>query len=234
MGPFALYTAVDTRRINSFDLHEVTKMPDRIGIKEQARALLSGRRNDAVLIYLVGTLVNIGAGALIPGLGALLVIPVQVGLGLAFLRIWRGQSAEINDIFLPFKQYQRNLAGLLWMGLWVALWSLLLVIPGIIKALSYSITPHILADYPEVKDTEALRLSMRMTRGRLGGIFLFYLSFIGWSLLSALTLGILEVLFVGPYRSIASAGLYEALKEDALKNGTLRAEELGISREAAV
>ena len=181
-------------------------MPDRIGIKEQARTLLNGRRNDAVLIYMVGTLVNIAAGAVIPGLGALLVIPVQVGLGMVFLRIWRGRGAEINDIFLPFKQYQRNLVGLLWMGLWVALWSLLFVIPGIIKALSYSMTPHILADYPEVKDTEALRLSMRMTRGRLGGIFLFYLSFIGWSLLSALTLGVLEVLFVGPYRSIVSEG----------------------------
>jgi len=207
-------------------------MLDRIGIKQQARKLLNQRRADAVLIYLVGTLVNVGAGVIIPGLGALLVIPVQIGMCLAFLRIWRERSAEINDVFIPFKDYGRNLVGLLWVGLWVTLWSLLFVIPGIIKALSYSMTPYILSDYPEVKETEAFRLSMRMTRDRLGDIFVFYLSFIGWSMLSALTFGILEVLFVGPYRGIAGAGLYEQLKKEALENGVIRPDELGTGRDA--
>ncbi len=208
-------------------------MLDRIGIKEQARSLLNQRRDDAILIYLIGTLVNIGAGAVIPGLGALLVIPVQAGMCLAFQRAWRGRSAEINDVFIPFKDYRRNLVGLLWPALWVFLWSLLLVIPGIIKAISYAMTPYILADYPQVKDKEALRLSMRMTRGRLYDIFVFYLSFIGWSILGALTLGILEILFVGPYRGIASAGLYESLKASALENGVITAQELGMRRDGS-
>jgi uncharacterized membrane protein len=208
-------------------------MPDRIAIKEQARKLLNERRADAILIYIVGTLVNVVAGAVIPGLGALLVIPIQVGMCLAFQRVWRGRNAEINDVFIPFKDYVRNLLGLLWVGLWFILWSLLFVIPGIIKGLSYSMTPYILADYPEVKDREAIRLSMRITRGRLGDILVFYLSFIGWCMLSALTFGILEVLFVGPYRGIAGAGLYEALKTDALERGVITAEELGMSRDAA-
>ncbi len=207
-------------------------MIDRIGIKQQARKLLNQRRADAVLIYLVGTLVNIGAGVILPGLGALLVIPVQIGMCLAFLRVWRERGAEINDVFIPFKDYVRNLTGLLWAGLWVALWSLLFVVPGIIKALSYSMTPYILSDYPEVKETEAIRLSMRMTRGRLGDILVFYLSFIGWSMLGALTFGILEVLFVGPYRGIAGAGLYEQLREEALENGVIQPDELGMSRDA--
>ncbi len=207
-------------------------MLDRIGIKQQARNLLNQRRADAVLIYLVGTLVNIGAGVIIPGLGALLVIPIQIGMCLAFLRVWRGRSAEINDVFIPFKDYGRNLIGLLWVGLWVALWSFLFVIPGIIKALSYSMTPYILSDCPEVKETEAIRLSMRMTKGHLSDIFMFHLSFIGWSMLSAFTVGILEVLFVGPYRGIAGAGLYEQLRKEALENGVVRPDELGTGRDA--
>lgn len=206
-------------------------MPDRIQIKEQAKKLLSQRRADAILIYLVGTLVNVGAGAILPGFGALLAIPVQAGMCLAFLRVWRGRNAEINDVFIPFRDYGRNLLGLLWVALWSALWSLLFIIPGIVKALSYSMTPYILADYPEVKDREAIRLSMRMTRGRLGDIFVFYLSFIGWALLGAVTFGIVEVLYSGPYRGIASAGLYESLKADALERGVITAAELGMSRD---
>jgi uncharacterized membrane protein len=65
-----------------------------------------------------------------------------------------------------------------------------------------------------------------MTNGYKGEIFVFYLSYIGWAILSGLTFGILEIVYVGPYRNIAFCGLYEALKANALRSGAVKENEL--------
>jgi uncharacterized membrane protein len=100
------------------------------------------------------------------------------------------------------------------------------VIPGIVKAFAYSMTPFILADSPNVRATDAIKLSMRMTQGHKGGIFVMCLSFLGWAILSALTCGILQILYVGPYVSTSFAGLYVDLKAKALSSGIIKPEEL--------
>lgn len=109
-----------------------------------------------------------------------------------------------------------------------------LCIPAFIKAFAYFCTPYILADCPNVTARNALKLSIRMTKGHKGKICVMGLSFIGWGLLTALTCGILGVFYTGPYMEAAFAGQYDELKRLALESGVIAPGELdGESAESA-
>jgi uncharacterized membrane protein len=161
-------------------------------------------------------------------IGALLLVPpLMVGYASFCLRIYRGQQGDIGDMLgVGFKDYGRSLGGILWMELFICLWTLLFIVPGIIKALAYFATPYILADTQRVSATDALKLSMRMTKGHKGKIFVMGLSFIGWMLLSGITCGLVGLLYAGPYMNTSFAGMYEELKAEALRTGAIRPEEL--------
>lgn len=96
--------------------------------------------------------------------------------------------------------------------LFIMLWSLLFIIPGIIKSYEYCMVPYILADYPDVTRQEAFAMSKEMMNGNKMNMFVMELSFIGWMILGALTMGILNVLFTNPYMEAARAEAYLALK----------------------
>ena len=89
----------------------------------------------------------------------------------------------------------------------------LLIVPGIIKAYSYAMTPYILVDRPELSVRDAIRLSGRMMSGRKLDLFCLHLSFIGWMLLCILTLGI-GILFLSPYMMTAQAAFYQDVRSD--------------------
>lgn len=156
----------------------------------------------------------------------LLVPPLVVGFAYFNLKVYRAQQTDLSDAFTGFSDFGRNVGGILWMWLFTFLWSLLFCIPGIIKGIAYSMTPYILADTRNVSATDALKLSMRMTYGYKGEIFVMMLSFIGWGILSAMTCGLLWIFYVGPYWNASFAGLYQELKANALAKGILRPEEL--------
>jgi len=105
------------------------------------------------------------------------------------------------------------------------------LVPAIIKGFSYFLTPYILADCPDVTAREALRLSRRMMDGHKKELFVMMLSFIGWMLLSVLTLGILYVAYVGPYMYTSCAGFYTEVRAKVLAEGTVAPEELAPSTE---
>ncbi|MDY3287315.1 MAG: DUF975 family protein [Eubacteriales bacterium] len=204
-------------------------MLERAEIKTRAKAVCSENRGIGIGGYVVFSLVVGAISGATFGLAALIIVPVlTVGYSYFVTRYYLGDAQpNIGDIFTKsFDNFGRKLGGMLWMELWVYLWSLLFLIPGIIKALAYSMTPYILANHPDVEATEALKLSMRMTDGHKGKIFVMGLSFIGWELLSALTCGILEIIYVGPYREAAMAGLFIELRDNALANGTISEAEL--------
>ena len=158
------------------------------------------------------------------------VIPMVVGYNAFVLRVYRGMPADINGMFRDgFSNYWRHVGGMLWMGLFAYLWTLLFVIPGIIKMFSYFLTPYILADCPNVTATDALKLSMRMTAGHKGRIFVLVLSFIGWGVLSLLTAGLLGIFYSTPYYNTSKAGLYDELKNEALAKGVVSPLELGMA-----
>ena len=113
--------------------------------------------------------------------------------------------------FAVFNHYGRWLGASLLVALFVFLWSLLLVIPGIVKAYSYAMTPYILHDNPEMGVSDSLRRSQQMMKGFKTKLFLLDLSFIGWLLLGFITFGI-GLLWVCPYMATARAKFYEELK----------------------
>jgi len=147
----------------------------------------------------------------------------------AFIKVYKREQTSVGDVAADLKVNPlRKIGGTFWLALWYMLWSLLFVIPGIIKFFSYYFTPNILADCPNVTARQALKISMRMTQGHKGKIFVFALSWIGWFLLSSLTLGILYIVYVGPYWYAADAGYYIELRDNAIEEGRITREELGM------
>lgn len=139
----------------------------------------------------------------------LLVTPLAYGLMYGFLRQQRGEEIEIGNLFSGFNL--RVWSTMILTVIYTFLWCLLLLIPGIIKNYSYSMTSFILADEPELSNNAAIEKSMEMMSGNKMRLFLLDLSFIGWALLSLLTFGI-GMLWVGAYMYQAHAAFYEELK----------------------
>jgi uncharacterized membrane protein len=182
-------------------------------IRALARSQLKGGWLEAVLIVLLYCVI-ISAASAVFGIGQLIVGgPLVLGLCAFFLNKARGQSAKIDNLFEGFKTFVSGLVLYLLYTLFICLWSLLFVIPGLIKALSYSMCFFIMRDNPGIGAMEAINLSRKMMNGYKMKLFLLYLSFIGWGLLACLTFGI-GFLWLLPYISLSEANFYEELKKN--------------------
>ena len=106
------------------------------------------------------------------------------------------------------------------MYLFTFLWTLLFIIPGIIKAFSYAMSPYILEENPELSANEAIDRSRAMMKGHKFDLFWLYLSFIGWGFLCIFTLGI-GLLWLMPYMQTAEAAFYEDVKAEYELTGGL-------------
>jgi uncharacterized membrane protein len=120
-----------------------------------------------------------------------------------------------NTFKIAFKRWLRNAWGMLLMGIKVALWTFVFIIPGFVKAFAYALTPYLLVDCPELSTLQCIKLSNRMMKGHKFDLFYLFLSFIGWGLLGILTLGI-GYLWLTPYMSTAMASFYEDVKAQYL------------------
>ena len=184
--------------------------------RESAWAQLTGNWKPAVLFALVYILI-IGAmeGAkALSFLSIFILSPLAYGYYVTFLGFKRtGEEVKIKSLFDGFKDYKRVLLTTLLQNIYIVLWTLLLIVPGIIKSISYSQTFFVLKDNPELKNNAAIERSMAMMEGHKMEYFCLTLSFIGWILLSILTLGI-GLLWVSPYMATAMAHFYEYVKED--------------------
>jgi integral membrane protein len=146
----------------------------------------------------------------------ILLLPLMWGFYTMYLDHIRGEKVGLGNLFQGYSKewFSKSLLTLLLMYVYILLWTLLLIIPGIIKALSYAMTPYVLKDNPNMKSNEAIEESMRLMSGHKAELFLLSLSFIGWALLSLLTLGI-GFLWLIPYMQTACAYFYEDLKKEA-------------------
>lgn len=166
------------------------------------------------------------------GVGAILLAgPLAIGLNHFYIHLIYSQETPTTGD--PFTQaisgYGRKLGGYWWQLLFQFLWMLIPVagiVVGIVKMYAYAMTPYILSDCTNVKAKDALKLSMRIMKGKKWKLFVFQLSFIGWTLLNVLTLGILGIFFVSPYMNSAMACWYLEAREDALRNGIITLEQL--------
>ena len=116
-------------------------------------------------------------------------------------------------LFSRFDRFTTGFCQKFLRGLYVLLWSLLLIVPGVMAAYSYAMTPYILAENPDMGATEAIATSKEMMAGHRWELFCLDFSFIGWSILAALTLN-LGNLALNPYKSAARAAFYRRLGEN--------------------
>jgi uncharacterized membrane protein len=142
-----------------------------------------------------------------------LLYPLSLGYSVAHKELLQNGDAAItrNTVRLAFSDYVRNAVSILLVYLYTILWTLLFIVPGIIKGLAYSLTPFIVKDNPQLLPNEAINLSIKMMKGHKFDLFYLYLSFIGWILLAMLTLGI-GLLWVIPYMQTAMAAFYLDVK----------------------
>ena len=183
---------------------------NRTELKNRAKQALAGNWGTAIIVMIIFMLLSSLLSS--TGIGSLAVGLLNVGYFACFLSIMRTKSASIEGCVSAITENigTKFVATLLVM-LYTFLWSLLFVIPGIIKSYSYAMTPYILIDRPELSATDAVKESEKMMNGHKMDLFILDLSFIGWILLSMLTCGIL-LLYVEPYMQAARAAFYLELK----------------------
>lgn len=183
-------------------------------LRADARVALQGKWPMAAVAALIYSVVLGGLSA-IPVIGGLCSIfvglPVAYGFVIVMLGVLKGKDIDFGVLFEGFQDYGRIFVTKLLQMVYTILWSLLLVIPGIIKGYSYAMTDYILKEDPEMKNNAAIEKSMAMMEGNKMKLFLLDLSFIGWAILSLITFGI-GFFFLQPYMQVARAAFYEDLK----------------------
>jgi len=137
--------------------------------------------------------------------------PMALGIAIFSINISRNQDARLDQIFQGFNNFNTSLGAYLLMLLFTFLWTLLLIIPGIIAVLSYSMTFYILADDNSIGAMEVIDKSKKMMDGYKWKYFCLGLRFIGWSLLCILTLGI-GFLWLLPYMQVSMVKFYDDIK----------------------
>ena len=186
--------------VSAEDLEEIRSIISRV---PQSQMMAVGLSATALLIC-----VCIAAYAL----HAFVFAPMEVGCD-RFFQKNLNEEAKLGELLHGYKNnYLHNVKTLFVRDIFVLLWSMLFFIPGIIKAYEYRMVPYILNDHPEMTTKEVFAMSKDMMRGNKWDAFVLDFSFILWDILGVFTFGILNLLFVNPYKRMTSAGLYQELK----------------------
>ena len=141
--------------------------------------------------------------------------PMTLGYSMFAISIFRKRATSPAEVFYGFERFGKAFGLYIVMIIFVLLWSLLLIVPGIIAAFRYSMCFYILADNPDMGIMEALNESKRMMRGNKWKFFCLNLSFIGWGILCIFTLGI-GFLWLSPYAEVSAIAFYD------IANGSMR------------
>ncbi|WP_154428120.1 DUF975 family protein [Roseburia porci] len=162
-----------------------------------------------ILVFLV---IFVVAFAIAFAISAFLLNPLELGCKRFFLRNLN-MKAEVKEVCFSFDHSYMNIVKTLFFrDLYTFLWSLLFIIPGIVKAYEYQMIPFLLAEQPDMPKEQAFAISRQMMKGQKWKAFVLDLSFLGWSILSMFTLGILGLFYVNPYKYSTKAALYETLR----------------------
>lgn len=180
-------------------------------------------------VTLAASVVTI-VGALVILYKAFVANPLKVGKA-GFFTLCRYEKIKFGELFGGFKRgYAANVKTMFLRDVFTFLWSLIFVIPGIVKYYSYWMIPYILAENPDISTERAFEISKLATSGEKFDMFVLHLSFIGWMILAAmfawLTFGF-SALAINPYMEATNAELYGALRYKAVINGICTRDEIG-------
>ncbi|MCM1106945.1 MAG: DUF975 family protein [Blautia sp.] len=165
-----------------------------------------------IIVVIVVLIVFLAAIAMVFVFDAFICNPVELGCDRFFFRNL-SEPAQVKEAAFGFDHSYKNIVKILFSrDIAIFLWSLLFVIPGIVKSYEYQMIPYLLAEHPEMSKEEAFGESKRMMNGQKWKAFVLDLSFLGWKLLAVMTLGVLDFFYVAPYVNATHAALYEALR----------------------
>ena len=191
---------------------------NRAELKAAAKLQISGKIGVLFLISLIIAVISGAAGlllSLIPGGGIIATVIITPAFSLSMVRVYLsllgGNTPKAGDAFSGFDDFWAAFKVTFLVGLFTYLWSLLFVIPGIVKGISYSMAPYILAENKGKAALECINESKAMTNGHKMELFVLALSFIGWGLLVGITFGIAAI-WVMPYAQATMANAYKWLK----------------------
>ncbi len=173
--------------------------------------------NDAINSYYQRIVINPFIGYSLTFISMFVLLPLAVGYSNSMrVLLETGDNRLANNSFsLGFGNWLHVVWGMVLSTIYIFLWTLLLIIPGIIKSYSYALTPYILVEHPEMSANEAIEESMRLMDGHKFDLFYLQLSFIGWAILSILSLG-LGFFWLIPYQMTAQAAFYRDIKNEAM------------------
>lgn len=200
---------------------------DRKELKKKAKESLNGKYGDAIALLLISYGIVVVLGLIIGASGLdeetvdsvasilSFVVSGLIGFGTVsyFLKISRNEPVTYKELFSKKNMASSYITISLLVGLFTMLWSLLFIIPGIIAALNYSLVYYVKLDNLELSSKEVISKSKEMMRGHKWDFFVLMLSFVGWSILSVFTLGILNLWLV-PYMQVTFANFYNSIKEE--------------------
>lgn len=135
---------------------------------------------------------------------------VQLGYTQILLKQYHHMEFEMGELFSQFHRFKQGFLQSFLRTLYIALWSLLFIIPGIIANYKYAMTPFLMADNPNMTAKEAIAASCELMDGHKGELFILGLTFIGWDILAVLSLGI-GFLWLNPYKEATYAAFYRDL-----------------------
>lgn len=190
------------------------KTLNRAQLKMAAKSQIKGKIGILFVISLIIAALS-AAASVIPFVGTIIVAPAfTLSMIRVYLSLIEGGQPKAGDAFEGFDDFWSAFKVSFLVGLFTFLWSLLFVIPGIVKSFSYSMSSYILAENKGKGALECISESKQMTNGYKMDLFILGLSFIGWILLSMITLGI-ALIWVIPYMNATYANAYKLLKGNA-------------------
>ena len=227
---------------------------DRLRIKSNARLFYKNNMGMSIVVPLIQMMISGAAGGVISVFSSvllafagnsdaelavvLLMYPLMLAVSFAAAPLMMGMvswfrksiyyNTPLTELFAPYMngRFWSSVGTMALTSLYTFLWSLLFMIPGIIKVYSYSQTMFIKAENPDIPASRAIKLSMAMMDGHKWDLFVLHCSFIGWLLLSGLTYNILGIVYVFPYYYAALAFAYEEIKADAAARGVIDISEI--------
>lgn len=192
-------------------------MLNRAALKAESKHQIKGKIGILFLITLIiGAIAGIGGAvlAVIPFGGIVSAVVITPAFALSMVRIYlgvtKGEYPQVKDAFSGFDNFWPAFKVTFMVGLFTFLWSLLFVIPGIVKSIEYSMAMYILAENPDKPARVCIHESRIITAGHKMELFMLGLSFIGWELLCVITAGIASV-WVIPYMQTAMTNAYRYL-----------------------
>lgn len=180
------------------------------------------------LIYVITYVVGLVAGLVSEYLilvAYVITPPLSLGLIMVYLQVSYGNKAEVAKLFEGFQHFGKSIALYLLLFIFIFLWCLLLIIPGYVKAISYSMSYYVMAENPNMTAREAINESKAIMNGHKAEYFVLQLSFIPWILLTAVTFGIASI-YVIPYMQLTTTNFYHSIKRQPTED--VQTETIGV------